>query len=59
MSMNEIMVVCFAKVLEQLKPDIVYADAADVKAERFAENLRKPGARENTCPWEQDLFHSL
>lgn len=41
MSMNEIMVVCFSKVLEQLKPDLVYVDAADVKAERFAENLRR------------------
>lgn len=47
MSMNEIMVVCFAKVLEQLKPDIVYADAADVKAERFAENLLKQYAKTN------------
>ncbi|KKG75183.1 ribonuclease HII [Methanosarcina mazei] len=45
MSMNEIMVVCFAKVLEQLKPDIVYADAADVKAERFAENLLRQYAK--------------
>ncbi|AKB28562.1 Ribonuclease HII [Methanosarcina siciliae T4/M] len=45
MSMNEIMVICFAKVLEQLKPDIVYADAADVKAERFAENLRRQYAK--------------
>jgi ribonuclease HII len=39
MTMNEIMVVCFSKVLEQLKPDIVYVDAADVKAERFGANL--------------------
>ncbi len=45
MNMNEIMVVCFAKVLEQLKPDIVYADAADVKAERFAENLLRQYAK--------------
>ena len=45
MSMNEIMVVCFAKVLEQLKPDVVYADAADVKAERFAENLLRQYAK--------------
>ncbi|MCQ1535691.1 ribonuclease HII [Methanosarcina sp. KYL-1] len=45
MTMNEIMVVCFAKVLEQLKPDKVYADAADVKAERFAENLRSQYAK--------------
>lgn len=48
MSMNEIMVVCFSKVLEQLKPDLVYVDAADVKAERFAENLRLQYAK--TCP---------
>jgi ribonuclease HII len=47
MSMNEIMVVCFAKVLEHLKPDVVYADAADVKAERFAENLRRQYAKTN------------
>ena len=47
MSMNEIMVVCFAKVLEQLKPDLVYVDAADVKAERFAENLRRQYAKNN------------
>jgi ribonuclease HII len=47
MSMNEIMVVCFAKVLEQLKPDLVYVDAADVKAERFGENLRRQYAKTN------------
>ena len=47
MSMNEVMVVCFAKVLEQLKPDLVYVDAADVKAERFAENLRRQYAKTN------------
>lgn len=45
MNMNEVMVVCFAKVLEQLKPDLVYVDAADVKAERFAENLRREYAK--------------
>ena len=45
MSMNEIMVVCFSKVIEQLKPDLVYVDAADVKAERFAENLRRQYAK--------------
>lgn len=44
-TMNEIMVVCFSKVLEKLQPDAVYADAADVKAERFAENLRKQYAK--------------
>jgi len=45
MSMNEIMVVCFSKVLEHLKPDVVFADAADVKAERFAYNLRRQYAK--------------
>ena len=45
MSMNEIMVVCFSKVIEQIKPDLVYVDAADVKAERFAENLRRQYAK--------------
>ncbi len=47
MNMNEVMVVCFAKVLEQLKPDIVYVDAVDVNAERFAENLRRQYAKNN------------
>jgi ribonuclease HII len=32
-------------VLEQLKPDLVYVDAADVKAERFADNLRRQYAK--------------
>lgn len=45
MSMNEIMVVCFSKVLEHLKPDVVFVDAADVKAERFAYNLRRQYAK--------------
>jgi ribonuclease HII len=47
MNMNEVMVVCFAKVLEQLKPDLVYVDAADVNTERFAENLRRQYAKNN------------
>jgi ribonuclease HII len=47
MSMNEIMVICFAKVLEELKPDLVYVDAADVKAKRFAENLRRQYSKTN------------
>ncbi len=41
MTMNEIMVSCFAKVLEVLKPDHAFVDAADVIAERFGENLKK------------------
>jgi ribonuclease HII len=47
-TMNEIMVICFSKVLEKLQPDVAYVDAADVKAERFAENLRKQYAK--SCP---------
>lgn len=41
MTMNEIMVICYAKVLEALKPDHAFVDAADVIAERFGENIRK------------------
>lgn len=40
MTMNEIMVICFAKVLEELKPDRAFVDAADVNAARFGENVR-------------------
>ncbi len=39
MTMNEIMVVGFSKVLENLQPDTAYVDAADVKAERFGKKL--------------------
>ncbi|SFT46066.1 RNase HII [Methanosarcina thermophila] len=53
MSMNEIMVVCFSKVLEYLKPDVVFADAADVKAERFAYNLRRQYAKTNPAHAEE------
>lgn len=41
MTMNEIMVACFAKVIEQLKPEHVFVDAADVNAERFGKNVGK------------------
>ena len=41
MTMNEIMVVCFAKVLEELRPDHAFVDAADVIAHRFGENIKK------------------
>jgi len=41
MTMNEIMVVCYAKVLEKLKPQHAFVDAADIVATRFGENLRK------------------
>ncbi len=46
MTMNEIMVVCYAKVLEELKPDHAFVDAADVIADRFGENIRKKYAKE-------------
>src|SRR3990170_8806409 len=41
MTMNEIMVVCYVKVLNELKPEHAFVDAADVKAERFGENIKK------------------
>lgn len=46
MTMNEIMVVCYVKVLEALKPDRAFVDAADVIAERFGENIKKKYSRE-------------
>jgi ribonuclease HII len=39
MTMNEIMVVGFSKVLENLCPDTAYVDAADVNAGRFGRKL--------------------
>lgn len=41
MTMNEIMVVCFTKVMEELKPESAIVDAADVIAERFGENIAR------------------
>ncbi|PWB51891.1 MAG: ribonuclease HII [Candidatus Methanoperedenaceae archaeon] len=41
MTMNEIMVICFTKVLEELRPDHAFVDAADVIADRFGENIRE------------------
>ncbi len=40
-TMNEIMVACYVKVLEELKPESAFVDAADVIAERFGENIMK------------------
>ena len=40
-TMNEIMVACYVKVLEELKPESAFVDAADVIAERFRENIMK------------------
>ncbi len=41
MTMNEIMVACYVKILEELKPHHAFVDAADVIAERFGENIKK------------------
>jgi len=41
MTMNEIMVVSYAKVLKELKPDRAFVDAADVNPGRFAQNVRE------------------
>src|SRR5659263_414963 len=54
MTMNEIMVVCFAKVLDELRPDHAYVDAADVIAQRFGDNIRKKYTREITITSEHE-----
>jgi ribonuclease HII len=41
MTMNQLMVICHAKVLKELKPDKAYLDAADVKEERFGREVKK------------------
>jgi len=41
MTMNQLMVVTHTKVLQNLQPDRAYLDAADVKEERFGENVKK------------------
>jgi ribonuclease HII len=41
MTMNEIMVICFTEVLEKLRPDHAFVDAADVIANRFGENIKE------------------
>lgn len=46
MTMNEIMVVCYSTVLEELRPDHAFVDAADVIEDRFGENIRKKYTRE-------------
>ena len=35
------MVACYVKVLEELKPESAFVDAADVIEERFGENIKK------------------
>jgi ribonuclease HII len=54
MTMNEIMVVCYAKVLEELRPDHAFVDAADVIAQRFGENIKKKYRREITITSEHE-----
>ncbi len=39
MSMNDIMVIAFSKVLGQLQPEKAYVDAADINEERFGRRL--------------------
>lgn len=58
-TMNEIMVLCFSKVLEKLCPETVYVDAADIKAERFAKNLRKEYAKSSPEEAEKIKIVSL
>jgi len=41
MTMNEIEVFAFTKVIKKLKPDLCYVDAADVNEKRFGENIKK------------------
>ncbi len=41
MTMNEVMVVSYAKVLKELKPDRAFVDAADVNPGRFAQNVHE------------------
>ncbi|WP_406669904.1 ribonuclease HII [Methanolobus sp. ZRKC4] len=47
MSMNDIMVLAFSKVLEELHPDEAYVDAADVKEERFGKRLLQEYAKKH------------
>jgi ribonuclease HII len=39
MTLNEIEVNAFSEIIEKLKPDICYVDAADVNDERFGKNI--------------------
>ena len=39
MTLNEIEVNAFAKVIKKLKPEICYVDSADVNEERFANDI--------------------
>ena len=39
MTLNEIEVNAFSKIIDKIKPDICYVDAADVNEKRFAKNI--------------------
>ncbi len=54
MTMNEIMVICYTKVLDELKPEHAFVDAADVIAERFGENIKKRYAGNITITSEHE-----
>ncbi len=54
MTMNEIMVVCYVKVLEELKPEHAFVDAADVISSRFGENIKKKYAGKIDITSEHD-----
>ncbi|MDY6865934.1 MAG: ribonuclease HII [Halobacteriota archaeon] len=41
MTMNDLAVVSFSKVLQRLRPDKAIVDAVDVNPQRFSENLKK------------------
>lgn len=61
MTMNEIMVLCYSKVLEELRPRHAFVDAADVIAERFGENLRMkyPGDIMITSEHQADVKYPI
>ncbi|OLS15293.1 MAG: ribonuclease H, mammalian HI/archaeal HII subfamily [Promethearchaeota archaeon CR_4] len=46
-SMNEIEVQIMAEILTELKPDVVYIDAVDVKEERFGQNIKRLAGLKN------------
>ncbi len=46
-SLNEIEVRYMAEILIELKPDVVYIDAVDVKEERFGQNIEKSSGLKN------------
>jgi ribonuclease HII len=39
MTLNELEVFVFSKIIEKLRPDVCYVDAADVKEERFGKDI--------------------